>query len=92
MSNMSYCRFENTSHDLSDCIAAIGRMMDSQEEPLSDRELRAAKQLAGNALELVNMLADLAGLDMDDLHSSLDPLDDAIDIVQDMASETVDEE
>jgi hypothetical protein len=92
MPNMSYCRFENTNHDLSDCIAAIGRMMDSQEGPLSDRELRAAKQLAGNALELVNMLADLAGLDMDDLDSSLDPLDDAIDIVQDMASETPTEE
>ena len=92
MPNMSYCRFENTNYDLDDCIVAIGRMMDSQEGPLSDRELRAAKQLAGNALELVSMLADLAGLDMDDLDSSLDPLDDAIDIVQDMASETPTEE
>ena len=92
MPNMSYCRFENTNYDLNDCIAAIGRMMDSQEGPLSERELRAAKQLAGNALELVSMLADLAGLDMDDLDSSLDPLDDAIDVVQEMAAETPNEE
>ena len=26
MSNMSYCRFENTSHDLADCARALAEM------------------------------------------------------------------
>jgi hypothetical protein len=28
MSNMSYCRFENTSRDLQDCIDAVETMLD----------------------------------------------------------------
>lgn len=41
MSNMSYCRFENTSKDLSDCIEAL----QYGEAPVSERECRAAERM-----------------------------------------------
>lgn len=37
MSNMSYCRFQNTSRDLNDCLDAL-----EEERPLSEDEYRAA--------------------------------------------------
>jgi hypothetical protein len=40
MSNMSYCRFENTASDLSDCLDAIGDTHD-----LSEYEWDARKRL-----------------------------------------------
>ncbi len=36
MSNLSYCRFENTFEDLVDCYDNICR--DNREDPLSERE------------------------------------------------------
>ena len=39
MSNMSYCRFENTLNDLRDCYDAMG------DELESDTEIRARKKL-----------------------------------------------
>ena len=38
MSNMSYCRFQNTLRDLRDCY-------ENMDEELSDEENRARKQL-----------------------------------------------
>lgn len=40
MSNMSYCRFTNTSSDLDDCLEALRR-----DERLSDFEVRAGKSM-----------------------------------------------
>ena len=40
MSNMSYCRFTNTSGDLSACLDALRR-----DEPLSDFEAGAGKSM-----------------------------------------------
>ena len=50
MSNMSYCRFENTSNDLQDCIDAIEEMNNNNgrndyDEPLSDREQDAFRSM-----------------------------------------------
>lgn len=48
MSNMSYCRFENTSHDLADCIEA----MDS-EESVSPAEHKARIRLVRACAKIV---------------------------------------
>ena len=51
MSNMSYCRFENTLNDLLDCECALRDLgydldgKDEHDEPLSKSEHRAAKRL-----------------------------------------------
>ncbi len=46
MGNMSYCRFENTSSDLSDC-------MDEFTEPVSTAEHQARIRLVRHCAELV---------------------------------------
>ena len=44
MANMSYCRFENTLHDLVDCVNALdGVVYDG--ESISEREWNYAKQM-----------------------------------------------
>ena len=54
MSNMSYCRFENTTGDLQDCIEAIH---DWEEEckDLSSYETRALKDLLEQAKEIIEL-------------------------------------
>ena len=44
MSNMAYCRFQNTQPDLQDCYNAL---CEGGLSNLSDEELRAAKNLIG---------------------------------------------
>lgn len=53
MSNMSYCRFENTLSDLEDCLKALRAMRNGEEERLSHRELQSAKGLASICLQFV---------------------------------------
>ena len=53
MSNMSYCRFENTSRDVEDCIRAIER---GEIFELCPYELSALKNLKDQALYLVEMI------------------------------------
>lgn len=69
MSNMSYCRFENTKADLTDCKDALEVMINNpmDEHQLSDRELRSAKQLAVLCLEITTLLSEYVGIEMDDL-------------------------
>ena len=55
MSNMSYCRFENTYHDLQDCY----RNMD--DEDLSDSEKQYKKKL----IKLCNTIINFEGEDDD---------------------------
>lgn len=51
MSNMSYCRFENTLHDLGDCLEALeDGALDNQD--LSDEERESA-------LELIEMCGEI---------------------------------
>ena len=48
MSNMSYCRFQNTSNDLQDCIDSLDNFDASEEEglsSLSENERRAAEDM-----------------------------------------------
>ena len=44
MANMSYCRFENTYHDLVDCVQTLERII-SENESISEREWRYAKRM-----------------------------------------------
>lgn len=45
MSNMSYCRFQNTVIDLNDCHDALQEMDGEDEDGLSADEARAKKRL-----------------------------------------------
>jgi len=74
MSNMSYCRFENTSRDFSDCLEAVRTMVDCQgmedldfEEgdsrevysDLSDYEKRGLKSLLEECEEFKELAEEL---------------------------------
>lgn len=52
MANMSYCRFENTLRDFTDCLEALNEIDDVKEE-LSESEYRSAKWLMEKAQEFV---------------------------------------
>ena len=58
MSNMAYCRFQNSVLALKDCEGIFEEMLDGNPEPLSDEELAAAQQLAAGCLNIVQMLAE----------------------------------
>ena len=77
MSNMGYCRFENTSRDLADCKNALERMINDKDRSLSEDELDSAKKLASDCLTIVKMLTEYA----DDSSGQDDPdvLADALD-------------
>ena len=60
MSNMSYCRFRNTLHDLRDCEDAFLVALDGS---ANDREEDLARtQLLRVAMNLVSLFAEQAGL------------------------------
>ena len=52
MPNMSYCRFENTVHDMQDCIYAIE---DGDTSELSSSEVRALEEFLDLAREITNL-------------------------------------
>ena len=54
MGNMSYCRFENTSKDLEDCIDALHNFETSCNN-LSNYEVEALKDLVEQAKEIVEL-------------------------------------
>ena len=58
MSNMSYCRFENTAGDLGDCIDAI-RDWEDECKNLSDYEIRALEDLLMGAREILELEDDI---------------------------------
>lgn len=63
MSNMSYCRFENTGRDLADCEEALSEMIDNPQEcePVNRYEMEAAPRLFDSAANILSMLADVLG-------------------------------
>lgn len=65
MSNMSYCRFQNTSLDLIDCRDAFQEFTECSGSPLSRDEIRAAAQLISSAAQLVQSFAYLAEVDVE---------------------------
>ena len=50
MSNMSYCRFENTNNDLFDCLNAL-----ENNDSLSESEFRKLKSLIGYCQEIIDL-------------------------------------
>lgn len=79
MSNMSYCRFENTLRDLCDCHNAIQELLAGDSEALSENELRCAVALVEQCKETLGLIADEQGLDLadEDAFNQIDP-DDAL--------------
>jgi len=74
MSNMSYCRFENTLSDFRDCAGAMEEIIDRGDDPLAGSELRSAVQLIGDAADALVLVAEALGLEGD--RSVLDALAD----------------
>ena len=56
MSNMSYCRFENTTSDLDDCIEAI---QEGEINELNEYEIEAIKTLKYQAKCILEMEYDI---------------------------------
>jgi hypothetical protein len=69
---MSHCRFQNTLIDFRDCAATINAMIHEDAEPLSDYELRAAKNLVHEAYELLLAMCDTTGLELGSLECGQD--------------------
>lgn len=69
MSNMSYCRFQNTSKDLYDCCEAVEDLINGKGK-LSREELQAAKKLAEAAQSLLGMLQEYSGCEDDEIMDS----------------------
>lgn len=75
MSNMSYCRYQNTRTDFDVCVDDLEELMQGGGEdangdprdPLSDDEVRAMRELVTRVLDLAVMLAEGAGVDTGDL-------------------------
>jgi len=63
MSNMSYCRFQNTLHDLKDCASAVEEILDRGDDPLGGDELEAATHLVESMAKALIFVAESAGID-----------------------------
>lgn len=76
MSNMSYCRFQNTRKDLDDCIDAI-----QNGEELSYDEARAGKWMFDDFLDLCRHLGFIDSYDSDAVYDFFDSKteDDEVD-------------
>ena len=63
MSNMSYCRFENTAENIDDCVEALeGVMNDSAvREDMSDTEICGLAQLAVQAVYIAEVFQEELG-------------------------------
>ena len=53
MGNMNYCRFENTSKDVADCLEALNNYWDL--EDLSMYEISGLRNLLDQAKEIVEL-------------------------------------
>lgn len=98
MSNMSYCRFQNTSADLADCIGALDAAIKEPEDcvPLSSDEYNAALRLVAQASELLQLLADrfcadVRVIDQTGNHVELDRFNWG-DALEDIQQEVIDAE
>lgn len=83
MSNMSYCRFQNTASDLDDCKAALLAMVEGDAGKLSRDELRAAKRLVVSCAEIISLLAE----DVEGFVSNPDLIEEAVQMLNDDAEE-----
>lgn len=92
MPNMSYCRFHNTLLAFADCRSQMEEMVNDPSEcgSLSREELRAAKALAQEAIDFLQLLADHACIDIEVLCS--DHADTTSDIIEDINREVIEAE
>ena len=65
MSNMSYCRFQNTLYDLQDCADAI-EMGESKGEDISSSELNALMEMR----DLCEYIAGNLSEEIDNIHET----------------------
>ena len=56
MANMSYCRFENTTNDMADCIYAIEN---GETDELSNYEVNALEDFLQIAKNIINLEDDI---------------------------------
>ncbi|WP_447983819.1 hypothetical protein [Nitrospira sp. Nam74] len=68
--NMSYCRFRNTLTDLRDCEEALEALFAGEVNPLSEEELRAARNLATVCQRIVDRIAEETNVPVEDLTES----------------------
>ena len=69
MSNMSYCRFENTASDINDCIAAIEEAGGDKEVLLAEAHKREKEGYAAFISTIVEFIQEYPGLVEDEGHS-----------------------
>jgi len=77
MSNMSYCRFQNTLHDLDDCKDAVEELViddDSKRSALSREEVEAAVKLVETCTNLLLILSEEMACDIDEVADKRDLL------------------
>ena len=72
MSNMSYCRFENTVSDLNDCQYALEDLFSGDLKPLSQTEFNKAKELVGICASIMMIIQEHSGLDSEDFSDKMD--------------------
>ncbi|MGO1069662.1 hypothetical protein [Lysobacter sp. CA199] len=80
MTNMSYCRFQNTALHLKVCEEVLEDLADGDPERLSDEELEAAKRLVASCLNIVQLLAERGSLEFEpnmDLETVVEELNQA---------------
>lgn len=49
MSNMSYCRFQNTANDLADCMENLGEELSKEEDKARRKIVTMARQIVEDA-------------------------------------------
>jgi hypothetical protein len=94
MSNMSYCRFQNTLKDLMDCQNALEEFFTGADDSdLSADELRAAHQLVETCLSIAQLVGDQRSIDIDaDDALNQSTITDIFDDINDLRSEGGQEE
>ena len=60
MANMSYCRFQNTERDLSDCVGALEDACDLEDLDLGKDETRAMHVMASLCQDFLDAYGRLA--------------------------------
>ena len=63
MSNMSYCRFQNTVLDLDECGDVLEELLGGDSEALSEEELAASKRLVNKCIDILQLLCDQSDVD-----------------------------
>ena len=72
MTNMSYCRFENTNTDLGDCQIALEELLYEDSKPLSETEFKKARELIGTCADIVAMVLEYSGMDRQEFLDKMD--------------------